>query len=254
MKYDSMKRYFFSGVEKVAALGIVATLTGCLYFVVMAATNFVSIKEPEKSVTALSYESFRAELAKVAARLEQVSSQDVKPVDSVDAERMECNPILNNILDVIFEIAKKTGQILPKESLKDKLYDRCQISKEYIDPITNLSNLLAQLKKFEQDINLSADNDILNPQYALWTDFLEIYFQNLDENIKENRMMINEQDKTNKNLQRAIDENILDAKMIFFVLCICIVLFAIVCIERNTKAILSLRETLKPKTPNDGGL
>ena len=253
MNYDSIKQFFFKGVEKIAALGIVVTLTGCLYFVGMAAINFVSIKEPEKSAATLSYESFREKLSQVAARLDQVSPKNVKPVHPVDVERLECNPILNNILDVIFEIAKKTGQILPKESLKDKLYDRCQRSKDYIDPKTNLSNLLAQLKKFEQDIKPTGNNDILDPQYALWTDFLEVYFQNLDENIKENRRMIREQNQINKDLKIAIDGNIIDAKMIFFVLCIFIVFFAIICIERNTKAILSLRETLKHETTTKDG-
>ena len=99
MNYNNIKQYFFNCVEKIAALGIVATLTGCLYFVGMAAINFVSIKEPEKSAATLSYESFREKLAQVAARLDQVSSQNVKPVHSVDVERLECNPILNNILD-----------------------------------------------------------------------------------------------------------------------------------------------------------
>jgi len=254
MNYDNIKRFFFAGVEKIAALGIVATLIGCLYFVGMAVINYISIKEPDMSVSTLSYESFREKLAQVATRLEQVDSHNVKPVEVVDVERIECNPILNSILDNIFEIAKKSGQMLPKESLKDKLYDRCQKSKDYIDPKANLNNLLAQLKKFEQDIKPSGNNDILNPQYALWTDFLEIYFQNLDENIKDNRKKIGEQNQINRNLQKDIEGNIIDAKMIFFVLCICIVFFAIVCIERNTKAILSLRETLKPETTNDGSL
>ena len=56
-------------------------------------------------------------------------------------------------MDIIFDIAKKTGQFFPKESLKDKLYDRCQRSKDYIDPKTNLSNLLAQLKNLSRTLS-----------------------------------------------------------------------------------------------------
>ena len=247
MNYERLKQLFLDGVEKIAAIGICGTMIACLYFLGTAATSYFAIEEAELSVNTLTYENFKVKLDTAATKLDASMYQEPVKHSKMDVERMECTPILDEIIRVISQIADNTGQMIPRGSVSNKIYDRCHVTKEYIPIKENLSKLLIELQKFNQNYTDFASYDILDPQYALWTDFLEIYFRNLDDEIKKHNERIKAKNAENNNLELKIDKNIVDAKMLFIVLCICIVFFAIVGIERNTKAVLALRATL-----NDG--
>jgi len=244
MNYEIIKQCFFSAAEKITALCIIATLVGVLYFVGMAITDYSSVKNPENNVTTLSYEDFTKILKQTSQRLEDIATRPANSAHQVDPEKIECKPILEDILKMIFNIANKTGQILPRENLTDKIYDRCRASQKYISVKENLTNLLAELNKFNQSLSPNDSLDILDPEYALWTDFLELYFKTLDNRITKHNKNVIEQENINSKLKLDAAAKMLDAKMMFFALCLCIVFFAVICIERNTKAILSLRDTL----------
>lgn len=237
--------------EKVIILCILLLLCGIFYYGQGMLSAWMSIQTIELNVEQPQYAEFSSSLEASAAAIEASVQQndDKSSPPPVDRERAEYAPLLDQISRALWTFADRTRQLDPLPSVTDAIFERCRAVREYIPLRQNLETLLAQLQALQQQADSLAAMDRLDLRYFTWADFLNFYFRGITRGIEDLKHRQAEQTSYNKMQENRIEDDTKGLLVIFALFCMGMMCFVIISIQRNTQAMLQLRDALVDSSP-----
>lgn len=226
--------------EKIVAILVVVLFCACAYYALGAAHAYLLIKEPKLDVRQPEYEQFSQRIKAEAAALDAGDSEKprgaIKSV--VDGERAEYSDILDQIDKDIRDFAEKTGQPRPTPKLIDNVFEKSRNVRNFIPLRQNLEALHLQLTALSSQAEALTKLSRIDYEYYTYTDFLDFYFQSINEKITKQRQRYREQEEFNKVQSGKLENDLKYAVILFVFFCGCTLLFVIISIEKNTRMMM----------------
>jgi len=243
MKY---RNYFLNTIEKVTLMTATISFVICIYYAAIYTINYLSIKDYNPDRIFVSYEMYQDHLGEFSNNLDSYIRDELSTNKRFDSEQEKLDYIseLDAILKEIIKISSLTDKIIPNSSVVDRIYNKCVRLKKYIPIKENLKILQAEMINFTQNLEKTVKLDPLDIKYHTWTDFIEYYFDNLQEQIDKQRKYESNQLEQNINHRNEMRRLIDDGKIYIYIIISSIVIFMILCIVKNTNAIIELKNTI----------
>lgn len=251
---QSSKDYRMLGIrifEKVILICVILFLCGIFYYGQGILSAWLSIQSIERQIEQPQYADFTSSLAANAAAIEasvQESVDKAAPAP-VDKERAEYAPLLDQISTKLWNFADRTKQLVPQPAATEEIFERCRAVRDKIPLRQNLENLLAQLQTLQQQADSLATMDRLDLRYFTWADFLNFYFMGISRAIEDMERRQAEQISYNKMQKSKIEDDTKGILIIFSLFCMGMMCFVVISIQRNTQAMLQLKDALAGSAP-----
>lgn len=237
--------------EKLVLLCIILFLCGIFYYGKGMLSAWLSIKPVEQQISQPQYEDFSSNVANNAAAIEALvkESADNNAVRFVDPERAEYDPLLDEISRQLWNFADKTKQLVPKPEAATAIFERCRAVRDKIPLRQNLETLLQQLQTMQQQADSLATMDRLDLRYFTWADFVNFYFASVSEAIQAMERKQERQINYNKMQKSKIEDGMKWFLIIFALFCAGMMCFVVISIQRNTQAMLQIKDVLASSVP-----
>lgn len=237
--------------EKIILICVILFICGIFYYGQGMLSAWLSIRPIERQVEQPQFADFTGSLAANAAAIEaSVQESADKPAPPpVDKERAEYAPLLDQISTALWNFADKTKQLVPQPAATEAIFERCRAVRDKIPLRRNLETLLAQLQALQQQADSLATMDRLDLRYFTWADFLNFYFKGVSRAIEDMERRQAEQISYNKMQKSRIEDDTKGILIIFALFCMGMMCFVVISIQRNTQAMLRLRDALAVSVP-----
>ena len=232
--------------EKVILLAVAVFLGGLIYYAHGIFEAYRSIKIIEDKIEQPPYTVFSQRITSKAESLEAAFSAatDRDLPQPVDRERAEYTPLLEQINKELWNFADRTRQLAPVSTVTDGIFEKCRAVQEYIPIRQNLETLLSQLRTLQEQVDALNALDRLDFRYYTWADFLTFYFDGVADAIEKMKMRKIALEHFNDKQEKKIEKGKKDALLVFSLFCIAMMCFVITSIQKNTHAILLLKDLL----------
>lgn len=251
---QSSKDYRILGIsifEKVILICVILFICGIFYYGQAMLSAWWSMQPIEQQIDKPQYTDFSSSLAANAAAIEASVQESVDKTvpPPVDKERAEYAPILDQISTQLWNFADRTKQLVPQPAATEEIFERCRALQDKIPLRQNLENLLAQLQNLQQQADSLATMDRLDLRYFTWADFLNFYFRGISRAIEDMERRQAEQVSYNKMQKSKIEDDTKGLLIIFSLFCMGMMCFVVISIQRNTQAMLQLKDALAGSAP-----
>lgn len=237
--------------EKVILICVILFLGGILYYGQGIVSAWLAIRPIERQVEQPQYADFSGSVAANAAAIEaSVQESADKPAPPpVDKERAAYAPLLDQISTELWNFADRTKQLVPQPTVTESIFERCRAVRDKIPLRQNLENLLVQLQALQRQADSLATMDRLDLHYVTWADFLNFYFRGVAGAIEKMERRQAEQAGYNKMQKSRIEDDTKGILLIFALFCMGMMCFVVISIQRNTQAMLQLKDALAGSAP-----
>lgn len=251
MTITRARTLFFSTLEKLVMAALLLALCLCGYHLVQMVREYMAMTKSEIRIAYPDYTQFQnAHKATYdALHTSMTEEKKVSPPSPGDPEKLACRERLESIVKTILEFSKAAGQVRPGDGLEENIFRRCRSLRQHIPLMTNLDMLQQQLNVLVSKAEELRKLDRLDVAYYTWADFLEFYFDNLGQTIRSQEQQQREQEAASLQREKTISREWERCKALFAMMSLLVLFFVFLAIEKNTRMMGQLRDTLA----SDGG-